>query len=181
VLARIWGRCSLAVAGVMSALVAVIVAALWSRGRRPPNMPLQPASGAAAPARLLIGLFLLSCLLTACDSVVSTRLRLSPAPPPLAAPRAADSMAPSAHAVDAVKAIALRFGLEPLAEGHDHCVGAWAQPENSLYICVRRPVARGDVEVYVSEVGNRWSARGDSLHRALADTLATLGRVRRRN
>jgi sugar lactone lactonase YvrE len=51
VLARIWGRRSVAAGSVMAAVVGVIVGAKWFRGRRkPPNTPLQPTSGAGTPS-----------------------------------------------------------------------------------------------------------------------------------
>jgi sugar lactone lactonase YvrE len=47
VLARIWGRRSVAAGSAMAAVVGLIIGAKWFRRRRkPPNTPLQPTSGA---------------------------------------------------------------------------------------------------------------------------------------
>ena len=51
VLARIWGRRSVAAGSVTAAVVGLIVGAKWFRRRRkPPNTPLQPMSGAGTPS-----------------------------------------------------------------------------------------------------------------------------------
>lgn len=54
-LARMWGRRSFAAAGVVAAVVGVIVGAKRFRSRRRPPNPLQPTSGAAPPGTSKMG------------------------------------------------------------------------------------------------------------------------------
>ena len=106
--------------------------------------------------------------LAACDPLVHETLRVSPGREP-------------AIAAAAIGPVALRFGLQPYAGRSETAPGtrAWQGPieangHSQLYI---RAVSASDggLTVTVGEMfTNRWSPRGDSLRRAIADTLRQL-------
>jgi hypothetical protein len=119
--------------------------------------------------------------MVACDQVVRTSLRLP------RAPATADSIRaqPNAMRTDpiaAVERLALAYGLHGEAQFPKECAREWRsgpysqrRPPMRLYICVKL-LPEGGLEVQLSELLTpRWSPRGDSLRRALADSLARFG------
>jgi hypothetical protein len=129
-------------------------------------------------ARLGIGWAL---LLAACEPVVSSRLRLAPAPTTADSATARIGAAPS-EALAAVERLAVAYGLRPESGFPKECAREWRSGPSGpqrlrLYICASAPT-QGGLEVRLSEyITSRWTLRGDSLRRALADTLARFGAV----
>jgi hypothetical protein len=129
-------------------------------------------------------------VLLACSPVAAT-LRLTASP---AAPRNipwVERETPQSAALGAVDRVALRFGLAQEAPWPGECARVWrlagyTRPTadgarkalGELFVCVVPPF--GDtLEVNVAETHTtQWSPKGDSLRRALADTLAQYGALR---
>jgi hypothetical protein len=133
-------------------------------------------------------LLVLLPLLAACDPVVGSTLRLLP---PLAVAGDTSYAVRSAQLTEALRAtgrLALRFGLAP----HRHsgrCTRAWSlssyartdpgKRHGTLQLCATLS-SDGALQVHLREGPSvDWSAKGDSLRRELADTLARYGRVDR--
>jgi hypothetical protein len=120
-------------------------------------------------------------LLLACDSVVASRLQLTPAAP------AVESARSNADALAAVDRLAVQFGLGPETTDPRRCARAWRSAPYRyrnvdlwLYMCARVPTA-DTLELYLAEaLTTCWSPKGDSLRVALADTLAHYGNLRDR-
>ena len=151
-----------------------------------PLMCIIPKEADATPAGRSCGWvvrFLIIALTgLACDPAIGTTLRLTPSPPP-----ADTSMSPARPGADAafeaVGRVARAFGLAPAPDSDrtTSCVQQWLRPGNrrqtAISICARRR-QDGVAEVVIGEaVTTRWSPLGDSLRRAVADTLARYGRV----
>jgi hypothetical protein len=130
-------------------------------------------------ARLTIGFAL---LLLGCDPVVSNTLRLTPSPVAVADSVTVQAGATRADALAAVERLALTYGLQPQSEFPKRCTREWrsgptGQYRLRLYMCAVVPPG-GGLDVQLSEyITDRWSPKGDSLRRALADTLARFGSV----
>jgi hypothetical protein len=124
----------------------------------------------------------LALLLLGCDPAVGMTLRLTPSP---VLPSVAVSQAqhPDEAALEALDRVAQVFGLDKLPEGGGNtCDAQWllsgSRRQTGLAICATRS-DDGNLEVSVGEFfASHWSPRGDSLRRAVADTLARYGQVR---
>lgn len=131
----------------------------------------------------------LLALLGACEPDARSTLRLHPAP--AGASGDTSDVARSARRAEALLAVehlALRFGLAP-HRNPGRCARAWTlsyyartdagKPHGTLHVCATL-ASDGALQVHLAEGrGGGWSARGDSLRRELADTLARYGRVDR--
>lgn len=122
-------------------------------------------------------------LVMACDPVVYSTLRLEPAKALAGAPADTSTHAASQQALDALESIVLRFGLtREISSESRTCPHAWRGPQTLrrpqfLSLCAREsPTGRLDVRV-AEVLTSRWSAQGDSLRRAITDTLARFGKV----
>jgi hypothetical protein len=125
-------------------------------------------------------------VLFACDPGKSITFRVVPSPSVQAnsALAARDSIQAAGAAVGR---LALHFGLPPYPEKPVECEQAWLisgyprgnsqRALGNLFLCTVTP-ADGTLEVRLSEtLTTRWSPKGDSVRRALADTLTRFGRV----
>ena len=122
---------------------------------------------------------LLGVSLAACDPVVHDTLRVTP----VNQASGASASAGPADVLSAVEHVALRFGLKPDQSGTDSVTRTWRGPAyekgrpQQLYVYANR-AADGMVTVTVGEIITRtWSPRGDSLRRAITDTLQRFGSV----
>ena len=125
-------------------------------------------------------------ILLACDPLVARTLRLTPSPGPRTDSTAVASVdARHQLALAATDRLANRFGLEPVPPSGE-CTRSWRLPHHrrkevppwssGLSVCVES-VTSDALEVQISEITRQWSPKGDSLQRALADTLARYGTV----
>ena len=115
-------------------------------------------------------------LLVACDPGVYAKVRLTPS----AGPTDASPTARAGEPVAAMGQVALRFGLILDSLQSDSVTRNWDGPveangHSRLYVRATR-TAGGQVTVLVGEMyTDVWSPRGDSLRRAVADTLRYFG------
>lgn len=126
----------------------------------------------------------LAFLVAACDPIVRATLLLAPAPARqrdlVRTPSDSAPAIPAPVVLEAVERVAGRFGLKALPPGR--CPHAWEGPGLSgrtqfLNICAA-VLPSGDVQLWITEgLTTRWTVHGDSLRRALADTLAQFGSV----
>jgi hypothetical protein len=115
-------------------------------------------------------------LVASCDPLVHDTFRVSPRAGRADAPTAARPL----DVLGGVDAVARRFGLQPTQAQSDGGTRNWSGPVEAnahTRLSVRAVrAADGRVTVTVGEMfTNRWSPRGDSLRRAVADTLRVLG------
>jgi hypothetical protein len=115
-------------------------------------------------------------LVAGCDPVVSSRLRLTPSPEAAVDSTTARRRNEYTDALAAVERLALHSGLdsEPADPG---CTRSWRNEPigysiRRLYLCVSVPADSGFAVDLWEFISDRWSPKGDSLRRALADTLA---------
>ena len=129
--------------------------------------------------RLLVLIGIAVVLVTGCDFIVRTSLRVVP-PPPATVDTTVHGRSP-VDAMAAVERLALRFGLTP--EENKSATGpkSWRGPAykgsgaRKLYVYASVG-GDGVLSVDVSEIlTTHWSPRGDSLRKALADTLRDFG------
>jgi hypothetical protein len=116
--------------------------------------------------------------LIACDPIVDSSFRLAPA---ATAPGvAAQAAQVPREALAAVEGLARQFGLAEEASDPKSCVRAWRGERyrrglQQLFLCVGPPTPEG-VRARLSELlTTSWTPRGDSLRRALADSVARYG------
>jgi hypothetical protein len=129
--------------------------------------------------RLSIGLILVApALLSACDPIVRSRLRL--APPVTLDSVTAECKSEPSEPIAAVEQLALRFGLKAETQRSNDGTRTWRgrtypSRAQSLYIYTHT-APDGTLDVAVSEIITKeWTPRGDSLRNALVTTLACFG------
>ena len=137
--------------------------------------------------KLLLSLGLLP-ITAGCDHMMTSRLRLAPVMSTAPAPSEVQPD-PQRTILAAIEQVSMSFGLQRDTTANAQCAGRWEVPGYTvltaggprkalgfLSVCVQRQ--NGSLDVRVDEfLTFQWSAKADSLRRALADTLRHYGAV----
>ena len=117
-----------------------------------------------------------------CDPVMSQRFRVSPAPDTATGRSVARGLVNSTGALRMLHGVAEQYGLLHLAPSRSGCTQEWHLqdhfPDVEFLVLCAQVHADSVLEVWISEgITSRWTPKGDSLRRALTDSLARFGLV----